>query len=75
MHINEYVTSREAAGILRIAVRSLYNYPGIYSDFPKAEKFGASLMYRPEELIAWRDRHETNRPERRVSRPTQVTIW
>lgn len=52
-----YLTAPEAADYLGVKVETLYSYISRDPDFPEPLRIRRTLLFRPEDLDAWRERH------------------
>jgi predicted DNA-binding transcriptional regulator AlpA len=55
--VNDYLTTAQAGELLGIDTRTVYYYARDVEDFPQPNRFGRALMWRAEDLAAWRSRH------------------
>lgn len=57
------MTSREAADLLGVDVKTMYYYirDRDKNGFPEPKKFGRTLMWNPDVLRTWRETHPARR--------------
>ena len=65
--MDKLLTSDEVADILRISLRTLYNWR-VRRYGPRGLKVGGSLVYRERDIEAWLDSPARGRTRRRIKR-------
>lgn len=51
------ISAPQAAELLGVTRKTLYRYSYVYDDFPRPTKIGRTVLYDPDMLTAWRDKH------------------
>lgn len=61
MNIEGYLTAAQAADLLGISRRSVYNFAQRLPGFPRPERIGRTVLWREADLLAWRKAHPTRK--------------
>lgn len=56
-NIQDLVSAPQAAELLGVARKTLYRYSYVYGDFPQPMKIGSTVLYDPDALRTWREKH------------------